>query len=156
MAKVAVIMGSKSDYDVMKPAVEVLRDFGVEVVSRVISAHRTPDLTAEFSRSAVQDGFEAIIAGAGGAAALPGAVAALTTLPVIGVPVAGKNLGGLDSLLSMVQMPSGVPVATVAVGNAKNAALLAVRILSIKHADLRDKMGAFMEKQRDSILNEKL
>ncbi|MGC9105045.1 MAG: 5-(carboxyamino)imidazole ribonucleotide mutase [Thermoprotei archaeon] len=156
MPKVAVIMGSKSDWDVMKEAVEVLKQFGVEVEVRVVSAHRTPDFMAEFAKTAHERGIEVIIAGAGGAAHLPGMTASHTHLPVIGVPVPSKHLNGLDSLLSIVQMPYGVPVATVAIGNAKNAALLAVRILSIKYPELAKKMREFMEKMRDEVLNTKL
>jgi 5-(carboxyamino)imidazole ribonucleotide mutase len=156
MPKVAVIMGSKSDWDVMKEAVEVLKQFGVEVEVRVVSAHRTPDFMAEFAKTAHERGIEVIIAGAGGAAHLPGMTASHTHLPVIGVPVPSKHLNGLDSLLSIVQMPYGVPVATVAIGNAKNAALLAVRILSIKYPELAKKMREFMEKMKDEVLNTKL
>lgn len=156
MPKVAVIMGSKSDYDVMKDAVSILEDFGVETEVRIVSAHRTPEFMMEFARKAESTGIEAIIAGAGGAAHLPGMTASMTPLPVIGVPVPGKNLSGLDSLLSIVQMPFGIPVATVAVGNSRNAALLAVRILSAKHTELREKMKSFMEKQKNTVLSEKL
>ena len=156
MPKVAVIMGSKSDWDVMKEAVDVLKEFGVEVEVRVVSAHRTPDFMAEFAKTAHERGIEVIIAGAGGAAHLPGMTASYTHLPVIGVPVPSKHLNGLDSLLSIVQMPYGVPVATVAIGNAKNAALLAVRILSIKYPELAEKMKDFMRRMRDEVLSTKL
>ena len=156
MPKVAVIMGSKSDWDVMKEAVDVLKEFGVEVEVRVVSAHRTPDFMAEFAKTAHERGIEVIIAGAGGAAHLPGMTASFTHLPVIGVPVPSKHLNGLDSLLSIVQMPYGVPVATVAIGNAKNAALLAVRILSIKYPELAEKMKDFMRRMRDEVLSTKL
>ncbi len=156
MPKVAVIMGSKSDYDVMKGAITVLDEFGVEAVVNIVSAHRTPKHMMEFAEKAESSGIEVIIAGAGGAAHLPGMTASMTPLPVIGVPVKGKNLGGIDSLLSIVQMPSGIPVATVAVNNSKNAALLAVRILSVKHPELREKMKQFMEDQKNRILSEKL
>ena len=156
MPKVAVIMGSKSDWDVMKEAVDVLKEFGVEVEVRVVSAHRTPDFMAEFAKTAHERGIEVIIAGAGGAAHLPGMTASHTHLPVIGVPVPSKHLNGLDSLLSIVQMPYGVPVATVAIGNAKNAALLAVRILSIKYPELAEKMKDFMRRMRDEVLSTKL
>jgi len=156
MAKVAVIMGSKSDYETMKDAISTLEEFGVDVVSRIVSAHRTPDLMMQFARNADKDGIEVIIAGAGGAAHLPGMTASCTTLPVIGVPVSTKNLSGVDSLYSIVQMPAGVPVATVGIGNSRNAALLALRILSIKHDDIKEKISAFMEKQTRSVLNDKL
>ncbi len=156
MPKVAVIMGSTSDYDIMKVAIETLGQFGINVVSRVISAHRTPDVVIEFSKGAKEEGIEAIIAGAGLSAHLPGMVASLTDLPVIGVPVAGKNLGGIDSLLSMVQMPPGIPVATVGIGNAKNAALLAIRILSLKYPDLEEKMKGFLEEQRKKVLDARI
>ena len=156
MPKVAVIMGSKSDWDVMKEAVDVLKEFGVEVEVRVVSAHRTPDFMAEFAKTAHERGIEVIIAGAGGAAHLPGMTASYTHLPVIGVPVPSKHLNGLDSLLSIVQMPYGIPVATVAIGNAKNAALLAVRILSIKYPELAEKMKDFMRRMRDEVLSTKL
>lgn len=156
MAKAAVIMGSKSDYEHMKDAIKTLQEFGVEVEARIVSAHRTPQLMYEFASSAADRGIEVIIAGAGGAAHLPGMTASMTTLPVIGVPVSTRNLKGLDSLMSIVQMPSGIPVATVAIGNSKNAALLAVRILSIKHADLKKKMAEFMENQRNTVLKQKL
>lgn len=156
MAKAAVIMGSKSDYEHMKGAIETLQDFGVEVEARIVSAHRTPQLMYEFASSAMDRGIEVIIAGAGGAAHLPGMTASMTTLPVIGVPVPTRNLKGLDSLMSIVQMPSGIPVATVAIGNSRNAALLAVRIMSIKHEDLRKKMTEFMENQKDTVLKQSL
>lgn len=156
MPLVSVIMGSKSDFDVMKDAVEVLESFGVETERRVVSAHRTPKLMYDFARNASERGVEVIIAGAGGAAHLPGMVASMTELPVIGVPVPSKQLKGMDSLLSIVQMPSGVPVATVAIGNARNAALLAVRILGIKHQGLRRKMAEFMEKQTRDVLSSEL
>ncbi|WP_010917555.1 5-(carboxyamino)imidazole ribonucleotide mutase [Thermoplasma volcanium] len=156
MPKVAVIMGSSSDYEVMKAAIDTLNEFGVDVISKVVSAHRTPEFMMQFAKEAASSGIEAIIAGAGGAAHLPGMVAAMTPLPVIGVPVPTKNLGGMDSLLSIVQMPSGVPVATVAIGNSKNAALLAIRILSIKYPDLMAKMSEFMESEKQRVLQEKI
>jgi 5-(carboxyamino)imidazole ribonucleotide mutase len=151
MPLVSVIMGSKSDFEYMKEAVETLNQFDVSNEYRVVSAHRTPQIMFEFSREAASRGVEVIIAGAGGAAHLPGMVASLTSLPVIGVPVPSKQLNGLDSLLSIVQMPPGIPVATVAIGGAKNAALLAVRILSIKHPELRIKMEEFMRHQTTEV-----
>lgn len=156
MATVAVIMGSKSDLEHMKGAIDTLNEFGVNVVSRIVSAHRTPELMAEFASEAAESGIEVIIAGAGGAAHLPGMTASYTTLPVIGVPVPTRNLKGIDSLLSIVQMPTGIPVATVAVGNSKNAALLAVRILSVKYPEFRKKMEEFLEKQKNDVLGTKL
>ena len=134
---VGVVMGSDSDLDVMQGAVDVLDDFGIPREVRVTSAHRTPERMLTYGREAADRGLRAIIAGAGGAAHLPGMLASVTPLPVIGVPVPLKNLDGLDSLLSIVQMPRGVPVATVAVGNATNAGLLAVRILATSDEDLR-------------------
>jgi 5-(carboxyamino)imidazole ribonucleotide mutase len=139
-ARVGVIMGSDSDLPVMQAAIDVLAEFGVEHEVRIVSAHRTPDVMHEYARSAVARGLRVIIAGAGGAAHLPGMTASMTPLPVIGVPVPLAQLDGLDSLLSIVQMPAGVPVATVAVGNARNAGLLAVRILATGDEKLRAAM----------------
>ncbi|MGC8515410.1 MAG: 5-(carboxyamino)imidazole ribonucleotide mutase [Thermoplasmata archaeon] len=156
MPKVAVIMGSRSDLETMKDAITTLQDFGVDVVSRIVSAHRTPDLMMQFARNADKEGIEVIIAGAGGAAHLPGMTASFTTLPVIGVPVPSKYLNGVDSLYSIVQMPGGVPVATVGIGNSKNAALLALRVLSIKHDDIKSRLFAFMQEQTNSVLKDKL
>ena len=138
--KVAILMGSTSDYDVMSAAVETLDAFGVPYEKRVISAHRTPDLMFEYARSAKANGIDVIIAGAGGAAHVAGVIAGLTTVPVIGVPIRTQTMGGLDSLLSIVQMPGGIPVATVAINGAKNAALLAVQMLAIKHEELSAKL----------------
>jgi 5-(carboxyamino)imidazole ribonucleotide mutase len=154
--KVAVVMGSKSDWEFMRECVEVLKQFGVDVEVRVVSAHRTPDFMFEYVRRVVDEGVEVIIAGAGGAAALPGMIAALTYIPVIGVPIPSKYLNGLDSLLSIVQMPYGVPVATVGVGNARNAALLALRILSIKYPQISERLREFMRVMRDEVLSTKL
>jgi 5-(carboxyamino)imidazole ribonucleotide mutase len=136
-------MGSESDWSVMCDAANVLTDFGVAFEARVLSAHRTPDRMTDYARSARERGLQVIVAGAGGAAHLPGMIAASTTLPVIGVPIPTKHLQGLDSLLSIVQMPSGVPVATVAIGQAKNAALLAVAILASHDIELADQLTAF-------------
>jgi len=149
-------MGSKSDWDYMKEAVEVLKQFGVEVEARVVSAHRTPEFMFEFAKTAAERGIEVIIAGAGGAAHLPGMVASLTHLPVIGVPIPTKHLNGLDSLLSIVQMPYGTPVATVAIGNAKNAALLALRILGIKYPEIAEKLKKFAEEMKNEVLSTRL
>ncbi len=150
--RVGVIMGSTSDYDVMSAAVETLESFGVEFEKRVVSAHRTPDLLVEYAKGARERGIEVIIAGAGGAAHLPGMVASMTPLPVIGVPVKSRALNGLDSLLSIVQMPAGVPVATTAINGAKNAALIAISILSLSDETLREKYDAFREKQTADVL----
>ena len=151
--KVAVIMGSSSDYDVMSQAVETLEQFGVSYEKRIVSAHRTPDLLVEYAKTAKSRGIEVIIAGAGGAAHLPGMVASLTTLPVIGVPVKSKALNGLDSLLSIVQMPAGVPVATVSIDGAKNAALIAVSILALRDEKLAALLEDFRHKQTETVLN---
>jgi len=151
--KVAVLMGSKSDLEVMTPAFTTLEEFGVPYEKKVISAHRAPVLLEEYASSARQRGIDIIIAGAGAAAALPGVAAAFTTVPVIGVPIAGKAFGGLDALLSMVQMPPGVPVATVGVGGSKNAALLAIQILAMTDAALQEKLQAFRKAQTEAIEN---
>ena len=140
---VGIIMGSASDLDVMKEAAAVLDDFGVNYEMRVVSAHRSPERMVDYALTARDHGFRVIIAGAGGAAHLPGMVASLTTLPVIGVPVPTAHLGGNDSLLSIVQMPGGVPVATMSIGGAKNAGLMAVRILSTSDPALADKLEEF-------------
>ncbi len=154
--KVAVIMGSRSDFPVMQDAVNELKNFGIEVEYRIVSAHRTPEFMLEYAHNAINNNIEVIIAGAGGAAHLPGMVASMTTLPVIGVPVQSKALNGIDSLLSIVQMPPGVPVATVSINGARNAALLAVRILSIKYPKIREMLQAFIDNQRDTVLGDKL
>ena len=143
---VGVIMGSKSDWDAMSQADAILTEFGIEHECHVMSAHRTPALTAEFASTAVNRGLEVIIAGAGGAAHLAGVVAAHTILPVIGVPMQSSALNGLDSLLSTVQMPKGIPVATVAIGGAANAGLLAVAILATSRPELRAKLQAYRDK----------
>jgi len=143
LPRVGVVMGSDSDWPVMRQAAEALSEFGVAYEADVVSAHRMPDEMLDYGRTAADRGLQVIIAGAGGAAHLPGMLAAVTPLPVIGVPVALKHLDGLDSLLSIVQMPSGVPVATVAVGNARNAGLLAVRILAACDPELQEKMRDF-------------
>ncbi|MET7372905.1 5-(carboxyamino)imidazole ribonucleotide mutase [Micromonospora arida] len=145
MSTVGLIMGSDSDWPTMRAAAEVLDDFGVAYEVRVISAHRTPVAMIEYGRDAAHRGLKVIIAGAGGAAALPGMVASVTPLPVIGVPVPLKHLDGMDSLLSIVQMPAGIPVATVSIGNARNAGLLAVRILGASDDALRAKMTTYQQ-----------
>jgi 5-(carboxyamino)imidazole ribonucleotide mutase len=152
-ALVGIVMGSKSDWETMKAATALLDEFGISHESRAISAHRSPDLVADYAKSAEARGLEVIIAAAGMAAALPGVVAAMTTLPVLGVPMEGRVLGGLDAVLSMVQMPGGVPVGTLAVGSAgaKNAALLAVRILGNSRPELRDRLRQYHAKMADQI-----
>ena len=153
MSKVAVIMGSASDWDVMAPACTTLEEFGIPYEKKVLSAHRNPGPLADYVKAAKENGIDIIIAGAGGAAHLPGAIAALTTIPVIGVPVKSKALNGLDSLLSIVQMPSGIPVATMAIDGAKNAALYAVSILALGDEGLSAKLQEFRKKQSDKVLN---
>ncbi len=152
---VAVVMGSTSDWPVMQHATQYLEEFGVEYQARVVSAHRTPDLLADFAKQARAEGIACIIAGAGGAAHLPGMLAANTTVPVLGVPVPSEHLRGLDSLYSIVQMPKGVPVATFAIGNAGaiNAALFAVALLAAGDAVLAQKLEDFRAQQRDTVLN---
>ncbi|MCI1640021.1 MAG: 5-(carboxyamino)imidazole ribonucleotide mutase [Bacteroidales bacterium] len=150
--KVGIIMGSVSDYDVMSGAVDMLTNLEIDFEKRVVSAHRTPDLMYEYAKTAKERGIGVIIAGAGGAAHLPGMVAAMTTLPVIGVPVKSKALNGLDSLLSIVQMPSGVPVATVAINGAKNAALIAASILALQDDGIARRLEKFRKDQTDSVL----
>jgi len=151
-ARVAIIMGSDSDWPTMEPAAFVLRDAGVSVHTEVVSAHRTPEKMVDFAKGARGKGFDVIIAGAGGAAHLPGMVASLTTLPVIGVPVPLAQLVGMDSLLSIVQMPSGVPVATVGIGQARNAGLLALRILSIEDSSVAKFLEDFRLEQEEIVL----
>lgn len=151
--KVAIIMGSTSDLEIMSGAFGILEDFGIEFEKRVISAHRTPELMFEYTKGLKDRGFGVVIAGAGGAAHLAGVAAGLTTLPVIAVPMATKNLGGLDSLLSMVQMPTGIPVATVAIGGAKNAAILAAEILALGDPAISAKLDEYRKAQADKIIN---
>jgi len=152
---VGIIMGSQSDWETMSLAAEQLESLGVPYESRVVSAHRTPDLLFQYSQSAVERGLEVIIAGAGGAAHLPGMCASKTELPVIGVPIQSKTLNGMDSLLSIAQMPGGVPVGTMAIGKAGaiNAALLATAILGIKHSQFRDAYRRFRQKQTQNVLD---
>lgn len=151
--KVSIIMGSASDYPVMEPACTTLEEFGVEYEKKVLSAHRNPGPLADYVKSARDRGVDVIIAGAGGAAHLPGVIAAYTTMPVIGVPVKSKALNGLDSLLSIVQMPSGIPVATMAIDGARNAALYAVSILALKDSALSSKLEEFRVRQSEKVLN---
>ena len=155
---VAVIMGSKSDWETMRAASEILTEFDVPFETKIVSAHRTPDLLFEFAKSAESRGVEVIIAGAGGAAHLPGMTASQTVLPVLGVPVHSRALGGMDSLLSIAQMPAGVPVGTLAIGEAgaKNAALLAVSILANSRPELREKLRSFRKEQTNTVLESSL
>lgn len=150
---VAVVMGSTSDWDMMKPAVDILKSFGIAHEIKILSAHRLPDETAEFASTAKARGLKAIIAGAGGAAHLAGVIAAKTTLPVLGVPVPSKYLKGMDSLLSIVQMPRGIPVATFAIGEggAANAAIFAVSMLALTDKALSDKLDGFRVKQSQKV-----
>lgn len=151
-------MGSTSDWDTMKNAADILKEFGVKHECRVVSAHRTPDLLFDFAKTVESRGVEVIIAGAGGAAHLPGMCASQTVLPVLGVPVQSRALSGMDSLLSIVQMPAGIPVGTLAIGDAgaKNAALLAISILANSRTDLRDKLKKFRENQTNAVLEPNL
>lgn len=149
-------MGSTSDYEVMAEAVATLEEFGVAYEKRVVSAHRTPDLLCQYAKTARERGIGVIIAGAGGAAHLPGMVASMSTLPVVGVPVKSRALNGLDSLLSIVQMPAGVPVATTAINGAKNAALIAVSILALSDTAVAEKLGAFRAEQTAAVLASKI
>jgi len=155
---VAVVMGSKSDWGTMRHAVEMLRKFGIETESKVVSAHRTPDLLAEFARHAAGRGLRIIIAGAGGSAHLPGMLAAHTHLPVLGVPIESRVLKGIDSLLSIVQMPAGIPVPTLAIGEAgaKNAALAAISILALGDSQLGEKLIEFRREQTKQVLDARL
>lgn len=150
--KVAILMGSDSDFQVVEKSIKILKDFNVEVVARVLSAHRTPHLAVSFAMEAEANGFEVIIGAAGKAAHLPGVIAGVTPLPVIGLPIKSSTMDGLDSLLSIVQMPSGIPVATVAINGAENAALLAIQMLSIKYPELREKMKAYRLTMADQVI----
>lgn len=160
--KVAIIMGSDSDFPIVEKGYNILKDFGVEVDVRVISAHRTPDVALDFAKNAESNGYELIIGAAGKAAHLPGVLAGCTPLPVIGVPIRSSELDGMDALLAIVQMPPGVPVATVAINGADNAALLAIQILSVKYEELRIKFKEYKKQmaekvlEKDKKLNEKL
>ncbi len=160
--KIAIIMGSDSDFPVVEKGYNILKDFGVETTVRVISAHRTPFEALDFAKNAYDNGYELLIAAAGKAAHLPGVLAGCTTVPVIGLPIKSTELDGMDSLLSIVQMPPGVPVATVGINGSENAALLAVQILSVKYEELRDKFKEYKKQmaekviEKDRKLNEKL
>jgi len=155
---VSIIMGSDSDLPIMQETVQVLEEFNLDYEIKIISAHRTPDIAFDYAKNAKDQGIKVIIAGAGGAAHLAGIIAALTTLPVIGVPILGKSFNGLDSLLSMVQMPSGIPVATVAVNGSKNAGILAAKILALNDPELSQKLTDYQQKLHDSVIekNQKL
>lgn len=157
-ALVAVVMGSASDWETMRHSVELLERFGVPAEHQIVSAHRTPELMAEFARGAARRGLRVIIAGAGGAAHLPGMIAAHTWLPVLGVPIESKTLRGVDSLLSIAQMPAGVAVGTLAIGvaGAKNAALLAASIIGLTDPSVRAKVEAFRKEQTDAVLAQRL
>ena len=151
MSKVGILMGSKSDFDVVKPAISALKKMGVDTEVRVISAHRTPDEAHEFAANAKKNGMEVLICAAGKAAHLGGVIAALTTLPVIGLPVKTDMMGGLDSLLSIVQMPAGIPVATVGVNAGENAGLLAAQILGIKYPEIEANLAAYKVAMKEKI-----
>lgn len=148
---VGVVMGSDSDLPTMQAAIDILAEFSVPVEARILSAHRTPDEMLAWARTATERGVAVIIAGAGGAAHLPGMIASVTPLPVIGVPVIATALAGVDALLSIVQMPAGVPVATVAIGNARNAGLLALRMLGIRDQEIQDRMREFQQTMHDTV-----
>ena len=155
---VSIIMGSDSDLPIMQETAQVLEEFNLSYEIKIISAHRTPDVAFDYAKNAKEMGIKVIIAGAGGAAHLAGVIAALTTLPVIGVPILGKSFEGLDSLLSMVQMPSGIPVATVAINGSKNAGILAAKILALNDSELSQKLTDYQQKLHDSVIqkNQKL
>lgn len=152
--KVAIVMGSKSDYSIVEDTEKILEKFGVDFDTRVISAHRTPEIAFDFAKNASDNGYEVIIGVAGKAAHLAGVLAGISTLPVIGLPIKSSNMEGLDSLLSIVQMPSGVPVATVAINGAVNAGLLAVQILAIKYDVLKTKLVDYKEEMRQSVIQQ--
>lgn len=151
--KVVILMGSKSDLEIMKKASAILDEFSVPYEMKVISAHRTPDLMFEFAKNAKKNGVDVIIAGAGGAAHVPGMIAAITPVPVIGVPIWSKDFNGTDALLSIVQMPSGIPVATVGIDRAANAALLAIRMLAMNNNDLYQKLLDYQDKMKEKVIN---
>ena len=150
--KVALVMGSDSDFEKLKPCIKRLKSFGIDMVTRVISAHRTPYEAENFAKNAQADGIEVIIGAAGKAAHLAGVLAAFTTLPVIGIPIKSSTMDGIDSLLSMVQMPKGIPVATIAIDGSDNAAILAAQMLSIKYDELKDKLAAFKKQMADEVM----
>ena len=151
---IAIIMGSKSDLPTMQDAIDILAELKVAYEVKIVSAHRTPEYMFEFAKTAKKNNYQVIIAGAGGAAHLPGMVASLTELPVIGVPVESKTMHGIDSLYSIVQMPAGVPVATMAINGAKNAGLYAARILALQDSSLQQRLSVWQTEQRDKVLNQ--
>lgn len=150
--KVAILMGSDSDFEVVSKGVKILKAFGVEYDVRVLSAHRTPHKAVEYAMNAEKNGYEVIIGAAGKAAHLPGVIAGVSVLPVIGLPIKSSTMDGMDSLLSIVQMPKGIPVATVAINGAENAALLAIQMLSVKYPELREKLKAYREEMAEEVL----
>jgi 5-(carboxyamino)imidazole ribonucleotide mutase len=150
--KVGIVMGSDSDYKIVEKSEKMLKEFGIEVAIRILSAHRTPYRTMDFAQNAEKNGFEVMIGAAGKAAHLPGVLAAFTVLPVIGLPIKSSTMDGLDSLLSIVQMPKGIPVATVAIDGAENAALLAIQVLSIKYPELREKLKTYRKKMENEVI----
>lgn len=152
MAKVSILMGSDSDLAIMSEAAKTLEDFGIDYEMKIISAHRMPDIFIDYAKSAEERGIEVMIAGAGGAAHLPGMAAAIFPLPVIGVPIYSKTVGGVDALYSIVQMPSGIPVATVAINGAKNAAILAAKMLSISDQALRERLKEYKEELKNGVV----
>lgn len=154
--KVAIIMGSDSDWPILESGYLTLKEFGIEVEVLVASAHRTPDIVQKFVQNAESNGFSVLIAAAGAAAHLPGVIAAFTTLPVVGIPISGSALKGMDALLSIVQMPSGIPVGTMAIDGGKNAALYALSILGIKNSEIAKKLKAFREEQAQAVVNKNL
>lgn len=154
MPKVAIVMGSSSDFPVLLNCIKILKEFGVEFDVKVLSAHRTPDEAIEFAKSAKENGYSVIIAAAGKAAHLPGVLASNTNIPVIGIPIKSSTLDGLDALLSIVQMPKGIPVATVAIDGVENAALLAIRILALNNSILQQKLNEYKNKMKDEILEQ--
>ncbi|MCT4662086.1 MAG: 5-(carboxyamino)imidazole ribonucleotide mutase [Tissierellales bacterium] len=154
--KVAIVMGSKTDLPIVEKTFELLKKFGIDYEARILSAHRTPEEALDFSRNAQKNGFDLIIAAAGKAAHLPGVLAAVTTLPIIGLPIKSSTLDGMDSLLSIVQMPKGVPVATVAINGAENAAILAAQIMSLKYSILTSKLEAHKEEMRLDVLAQEI
>lgn len=153
MKKIGLLMGSKSDFESLKPCIKTVKEFGLEIEVHVLSAHRTPEASAEFSKNAKENGFGVIICAAGKAAHLAGVIAAHTTLPVIGIPVKSSTLDGLDALLATVQMPSGIPVATVAINGAENAALLAIQMLAINDEELLKKLEDYKRKMEEKIIS---
>jgi 5-(carboxyamino)imidazole ribonucleotide mutase len=150
---ISIVMGSDSDYKIMEEAENILKEFGVEYEIKIVSAHRTPDRLVEYAKNAKSNGIKVIIAGAGGSAHLPGMIASMTTLPVIGVPVITKTMSGMDSLYSIVQMPPGIPVATMAINGSKNAGLFAIQILALQIPNLSQKLDEYRENMKNKVLS---